>query len=147
MHLQMKSFRTPDIDDAKALLDEVNLPISDISPETIKNFIGYYVNGRLLSLGGIELYKEHALLRSLATAASHRGEGLANKVVSALENLASNSGASDLYLLTETAESYFSDRAYVRVSRTTAPTCITNTTQFRELCPGTALLMHKHLGS
>jgi amino-acid N-acetyltransferase len=140
-------FRTPDIEDAKALLDEVDLPASDINPETIENFIGYYLTGELLSLGGIEIYKEHALLRSLATAASHRGEGLADKVVSALEDLASSSGASDIYLLTETAESYFNDRAYVGVSRNTAPTCITNTTQFRELCPGTAILMHKRLGS
>ncbi len=137
----------PDVKDAKALLEEVNLPTSDIDSEIIKNFVGYYVDGRLVALGGVEIYKEQALLRSLATTPAHQRKGLAHKIVSALEDLACRSGVFDLYLVTETAESYFSNRGYTRIDREAAPFSIANTTQFRELCPVSAVFMHKQFGT
>lgn len=141
----MDDLRIPDIEDATALLEEVGLPTSDIDPIMIDNFVGLYAGDKLLALGGIEIYEERALMRSLATIPSHRQRGLAQKIVAALEARALRAGVSDLYLLTDTAESYFSNRGYVRLERDAAPSSIANTAQFRELCPDSAVLMHKRL--
>ena len=143
----MDDLRIPDVEDAKALLEEVGLPTSDINAIMIESFLGLYADGKLLALGGLEIYKEQALIRSLATTPSYRRKGLAQKIFSALEERARCSGVSDVYLLTETAESYFGKRGYVCIERDTAPSSIANTAQFRHLCPAGAVLMHKRLGT
>ena len=45
------------------------------------------------------------------------------------------------------AEPSMSKRGYVRLERDAAPSSIASTAQFRELCPDSAVLMHKRLGA
>ena len=77
--------RTPDFGQAKALLEEVDLPTADLTDEMLQSFVGSYLNGVLVAMGGLEIYAGCALLRSLATAPGHRASGLAGELVEALE--------------------------------------------------------------
>ncbi len=137
--------RTPDIADTKALLDRVDLPASDLNSAMLQHFLGAYSDDELIAVGGLEVYDRYALLRSLATAPTYRKQGLASWIIAALEDHARRAGVSDLYLLTDTAESYFASRGFARIGRDAAPAGIASSLQFCELCLADAALMHKTL--
>jgi len=59
------------------------------------------------------------------------------------EDEAEKRGAREIYLLTTTAEAYFSRRGYTRVERASAPTAIAATRQFSDLCPSSSSFMVK----
>ena len=92
---------------------------------------------------GIELFGSIALLRSLVVADSFRRDGLGERLAAAAEALARRLGARSIYLLTTSAERFFAKRGYRELPRTEAPPEIRGTTQFRSLCPSTAVLMVK----
>jgi len=85
----------------------------------------------------------HALLRSFVVAEKMRGRGLGKALVLAVENLARKRNISQLYLLTETAETFFKSLGYETISRDQAPQAITQTSEFSGLCPDDAALMVK----
>ncbi len=94
---------------------------------------------------GLQFYDDIALLRSLAVAENCRGAGLGGALVAHAEQYASHRGTRSIYLLTHTAESFFTRLGYVCVSRDQAPAAIRNTQQFSELCPASSAFMLKHL--
>lgn len=141
----MKIRRNPEISEVRSLLKQVGLPTADLSPTLLQNFLGIYVDGELTALGGLDIFKPHALIRSIAVLTMHRGQGLASLIITELEKLALASRISDLYLLTETAELYFFERGYKRIERNASPQSIATTAQFQELCPADAAFMHKRL--
>jgi N-acetylglutamate synthase-like GNAT family acetyltransferase len=142
-----RTLQIPDIEDVVSLLEEVNLPVSDLNSAMLKHFLGAYTDSELIAVGGLEVYERHALLRSLATAPAHRNQGFASKIVSALEIHARSADVADLYLLTETAEAYFAIRGFAVIPRDAAPPSIAGSLQFRELCPASAAFMHKGLAT
>jgi amino-acid N-acetyltransferase len=54
-------------------------------------------------------------------------------------------GVESLYLLTTTADAFFSRLGYSPASREEAPSFIKNTSQFSGLCPASSVFMCKHL--
>jgi amino-acid N-acetyltransferase len=95
----------------------------------------------LVGMGGLEVHGRFALLRSLAVGAEHRRQGLASMICDRLEEDATHRGVSRVYLLTETAESFFAKRGYSVATRENAPAEITATEEFTTLCPDSAVLM------
>jgi len=87
------------------------------------------------------------LLRSLAVASDTRSEGLGTALLTQLEEHARSIGITQLYLLTETAEQYFLNKGFNRISRETASENIKTTKEFSDLCPASAVLMTKLLTS
>jgi amino-acid N-acetyltransferase len=94
---------------------------------------------------GLELFGTVALLRSLAVVSSRRRAGLGSKLVAHAEEYARNKGIKTLYLLTNTAESFFKHRGYQSTARDDAPVAIRQTREFSELCPVSSAFMVKHL--
>jgi amino-acid N-acetyltransferase len=94
---------------------------------------------------GLELYGTDALLRSLVVAPSVRGTGLGSALVTHAEFYARTQGVRAMYLLTKTAERFFSQRGYQRIARGEAISAIESTREFRELCPESSALMAKAL--
>jgi amino-acid N-acetyltransferase len=95
---------------------------------------------------GLELYGDVALLRSLVVARQARSNGAGAALTEAAERLAVESGVNIVYLLTTTAERFFSARGYQKIDRAQAPKAIQGTSQFSGLCPSSAVLMMKQLG-
>ncbi len=129
----------------KQLLSACGLPTSDISPTSSLLFFGCHSDTRLVGVIGLEVYGPVALLRSLAVAPPHRSHGLGRSLVAFAEAHAASLGVESLYLLTSTAEAYFSKLGYASVSREDAPSAIKATTQFSDLCPASSALMSKRL--
>jgi len=136
--------RPPEVP-VKELLASAQLPTSDITPDHIANFFGAWSGSTLVGVVGIEPHGSVALLRSLAVAASKRGAGLGSRLLEQAEQYAAEGGIHSVFLLTTTAESFFTKRGYSKISREAAPEAIRNTKEFAGICPSSSVLMVKQL--
>lgn len=96
---------------------------------------------------GLEIYSAIGLLRSLAVAPSYRGRCLGRELVTYAESLSIDQGVGELYLLTSTAEKFFTRLGYRQASRSNAPAVIKRTSQFAGLCPASSAFMSKQIGA
>jgi len=129
---------------AKALLRVNELPFDDCD-QHIENFIGVFERQSLIGLGGIEVHGNRGLLRSIAIVETARGRGLGSAIVDYLHEQARSIGLRYLYLLTETAETYFLAKGYECQARDDLPAEIKSTEQFQSLCPASAQAMRFRL--
>ena len=128
-----------------ALLGHCGLPTDDLDTLDLSLFRVVVNGGELEAVGGLERLGNMALLRSLATAESSRSRGLGRQLVEELETLAGDEGIGELYLLTESAERFFTALGFHEVERASVPQAIKDSRQFSSLCPGTATVMMKRL--
>jgi amino-acid N-acetyltransferase len=129
----------------KQFLEVNDLLHQDIEPENLKHFLQARDGQKIAGLVGLEIREGDALLRSLAVAESYRNRGLATLLVAKIENYARSLKIRTLYLLTLTAEDFFTKRDFQQTTRTSAPAGIQNTAEFRGLCPASAVFMSKRL--
>ena len=137
------SFALKDEDALELLLEAAELPSEDLTPEMLEDFIVAHQGGALVGAAGLERYGEVALLRSVVVEESQRGTGLGKRLVAAMEAQAREAGVQQLYLLTTTADAYFTQLGYSSVAREAAPEAIRNTAQFSSLCPSSSSFMLK----
>lgn len=93
---------------------------------------------------GVAIVEPHGvfgLLRSVAVAPSRRGQQVASLMVHNRLAWAACEGISDIYLLTTTAQDYFSRFGFVPVGRAEVPAPIKTSAEFTYLCPETAVVM------
>ena len=129
----------------RRLLEEAELPTSDITPEKLKTFFAYESDGELQGVVGLELYGTVGLLRSLVVSPRKRSKGLGSALVAYAEGVAQANGIICLYLLTMTAEHFFGRLGYETVSREAAPPEIIATSEFSDICPVSSTFMAKQL--
>lgn len=127
-----------------ALLSQQNLPIKDIGEE-LPHFFVVKENELLLGVIGLELYGEFGLLRSMATDPAYRNKGIASSLVTELFDYGKRIGLKEIYLLTETAENYFTRKGFQKLKREEAPASIRQSAEFSHLCPTTAVVMKKEI--
>ena len=87
----------------------------------------------------------HAYFTSAWIDPRHRRRGLGRQLVVELQQHAKAAGGRTVFLLTTTAAPFFEQLGYERVARDAAPGFIAASTQFSELCPGSAQLMMRRL--
>ena len=131
----------------RGLLFDARLPVEDLDLAARVTFFVARNNGQPVGAIGLERYGNTALLRPLVVAPDHRRRGLGTDLVHAAEQHAVASGIGDLVLLTETAETFFSRLGYSAIHRDQAPAAVTQSAEFRTLCPATAVCMTKPLPS
>ena len=131
-----------DLDSIHALLEAAGLPIEGVRAH-LASFVAFESAGRVVGVGGLEVYADVALLRSLAVAPAFRRRGVAGAICERLETDAARDGVGEFYLLTETAESFFAKRGFGAVPRSAAPPAIAATEEFAELYPDSAVLMRR----
>ncbi len=131
----------------KQLLAASGLHHEDIYPVQLQHFLMVKKDtaGDLAGVVGIEPKGDVALLRSLAVARAYRRRGLATQLVGKIEEYARSQQVTALYLLTLTAEDFFVGRGYQKVDRESAPPALQQTSEFKSLCPQTAVCMQKNL--
>lgn len=133
--------------DARSLLAEAGLPVSDLSSTPGLHLMGLREGGRLVAVIGVEAHGSVGLLRSLAVTPGRRRSGLGLRLVADAEAWSAGHGIGTLYLLTATAASYFARLGYEATSRSDAPAAIAATAQFSGLCPASSTLMRKGLSA
>jgi amino-acid N-acetyltransferase len=127
-----------------ALLQANDLPTSDLA-ECRPEFVVIEDGAELVGTGGVQIFGDAALVRSVAIAAGRQKTGLGSSLLVELERHASALGVRQLVLLTQTAEQFFARYGYVRVERASVPPPIQTTAEFRSLCPSSAVCMAKQL--
>jgi amino-acid N-acetyltransferase len=130
---------------ARRLLAAASLPSSDLTDEQLATFLYCGPAHAPSALVGLEIYGAEALLRSLVVDPILRSTGLGSALVERAEAHAANHGVGTLYLLTTTAEAFFSRHGYHRIDRAVAPTAIRSTREFAGLCPASSAFMFKRL--
>ncbi|UGQ48583.1 arsenic resistance N-acetyltransferase ArsN2 [Massilia endophytica] len=122
------------------LLQAAQLP-TDGASDHLDAFIVGDTGTELLCAGGLELYGQAALLRSVVVAAQHQGQGLGDQLHRQIAELARTRRIDTLYLLTTTAAQYFARRGFQEVDRASVPSALQASREFQGACPASATLM------
>ncbi|HLO79116.1 MAG TPA: GNAT family N-acetyltransferase [Magnetospirillum sp.] len=127
------------------VLAQAGLPIDDLD-EPGRRFFRFTEGGRLVGFVGWEAGDgTDALLRSLVVVPARRGAGDGTQMINwALTRLA-ELGFTDAWALTTTIEPLARRLGFARADRAAAPQIVTRSRQFAQLCPSTALLLHRRL--
>ena len=128
----------------KELLGECGLPYEDMVPSRVEHFIVAREDDLLCGVVGVEIMGKFSLLRSLTVRSNHRNQGVASQLTCRAEAHARSQGVEAVYLLTTTADGFFSKRGYERIDRSAAPAVVQQTTEFCSLCPSAAICMVRH---
>ena len=102
-------------------------------------------SGQIVGSVGLEICGEFGLLRSLALSESLRGQGIGEQLVGQIEEYARSKNISSIYLLTTTADQFFTHLGYQTVRRENAPAPVQDTTEFQSICPASAVCMCKQI--
>jgi len=129
-----------DVSLVEDVLGRNHLPYEDISSKIYSLFI-WRANQNIIGIGGLEMYDQVGLLRSLVVEERFRAKGFGKKLCTELVGFAKLKGVSDIYLLTTTAEGFFRKNGFERVERNIVPEVIKQTTEFTNLCPSSAVCM------
>ena len=125
----------------KVFLQENKLPFQDVTLNGSYYFTYQSDEDTLVASGGLELYGDYALLRSIAVDENFRGRQLGKQIVNDLLITARKQGIKELYLLTETASAFFEQRGFVVTKRSLAPKALLQSTEFTSTCPASATCM------
>ncbi|UCD96947.1 MAG: GNAT family N-acetyltransferase [Candidatus Bathyarchaeota archaeon] len=133
-----------DLSEVLGLLRKVGLPVKGVDDQ-LHNFFVAREKSDLKGCGGLEAYGNVGLIRSVAVDPPFQGQGLGHSIVRSLEALAAEKNLSEIYLLTETAETFFAELGYVTIHRDSANPDIKRSSEFASLCPASAACMKKTL--
>jgi len=145
MNTQLQISPRPELPTAIRLLQDAGLPTEDLTASHIEHFYFAGSAAQPTGLVGLEIFGDVALLRSLVVAPERRGLGDGAKLLEHAERQARSQGVDAIYLLTTTAESFFTKRGYARTGRDTAPADIRATREFGGICPASSAFMIKTL--
>lgn len=123
-----------------ALLRDCHLPI-DGWREHVDSTLVAVDEAQVIGNAALERYGDAALLRSVAIDRAHQRRGLGGELTAAAIRLARASGIRDLYLLTTSAEAFFSRLGFVAVERGDVPDSVKQSVEFRSLCCESARVM------
>ena len=127
-----------------SLLQSEKLPTEDL-PGSLDNFFVALEGDAIVAAIGLEQYGNCGLLRSMVVNKEHRNKNIASGLVKELESEAFTSGIDCIYLLTETATLYFEKKGYKTVARHETPEAIKASSEFKNVCPVSAIVMKKNL--
>jgi amino-acid N-acetyltransferase len=124
------------------LLQKAGLLTNDL-PTDLSDFLLAWDGDELVGVAGLERPAVVGLLRSVAVDPAYRNTGIAAQLVERLLAKADATHVQPIYLITTTAEGYFSRYAFTPVHRGDVPDAIRQTRQFSDLCPASAVVMKR----
>jgi len=133
-----------DLDDIISILASHDLPTDDLAGKASSLFV-LESYGDIIGTGGVEVYGDAGLLRSVAVQEFFRDLGLGGLICSEIFQMMKDRGVKELFLLTTTAPEFFEGLGFQRIERDTAPADIKATTEFSTLCPESAVCMRLEL--
>jgi N-acetylglutamate synthase-like GNAT family acetyltransferase/SAM-dependent methyltransferase len=137
----LRAARPDDLAIVQQLMTVCELPYEDMDGQFGARYVVAEQDGDLVGAAGVEVHGSHGLLRSVGVVPWMRGFGLGTALVRERLTWALENGITSLYLLTMTAEHYFTRHGFEVVERESAPKEIQRSSQFTDLCPSSATLM------
>jgi N-acetylglutamate synthase-like GNAT family acetyltransferase len=126
------------------LLERSGLPATGLS-DHLDTLLVAHDGERVVGSAALELYDDSALLRSVAVDAPARGSRVGQRLTVAALDLARQRGIRDVFLLTTTAETFFTRFGFEPVARTSVPHAVRQSVEFTSACPASAVVLRKHL--
>jgi len=117
------------------------LPFQDVKLEGSLYFTYQDEDNNIIGSGGLEVYGKNALLRSLAVDEIHRHQQVGIRMVNDLMEKAKHLKIENLFLLTETARTFFEKKGFQDIERTEVPEPLRNSSEFTSVCPSSATCM------
>jgi amino-acid N-acetyltransferase len=124
-----------------ALLKSSNLPANDLDYKK-DLLVAYVEDGIMVGTGGLEIYGEYGLLRSLSVKLGTRGKALGTAITEYLVEQARSRKLKGIYLLTETAHGFFQRKGFLDITREDIPDPLKASSEFSYVCGPTAVAMH-----
>ena len=93
----------------------------------------------------VELYEDGALLRSVVVDPMAQGQGLGHRMSDAALSMAKDRGTRTVFLLTTTAETFFTKLRFEQIARDDVPLSVQASIEFQSACPASAAVMRKRL--
>ncbi len=122
------------------LLRRVRLPVDGIAGLTGLVTVAD-AGGRVVGSAALEPYDPAGLLRSVAVEPTYQGQGLGVELTDATLGLARRRRMQRVYLLTETASTFFPRFGFRVVARGEVDPAVRESAEFTRLCPDTAVAM------
>jgi N-acetylglutamate synthase-like GNAT family acetyltransferase len=129
-----------DLERVQTLLRSNHLSFEDCGNH-LSNFIGIEQEDQVIAIGGFEHVGRFALLRSVAVDSQFRGLGLGSSLIKQILGQFRLLKVEAVYILTETADQYFSQFCFEALEREKLPLEIQTTQQCQALCPASAIAM------
>lgn len=140
MKLLLRSATRTDLPAIEALLRSVQLTTSGVA-DHVREFLVGEDGGTLVATGGLELYGDAALLRSVAVLPPYRDAGEGRRVIAHLLARAREAGVHDVYLLTTTAAGYFGRLGFAPLDREAVRAEVRQSAEFGDAACATAQAM------
>jgi amino-acid N-acetyltransferase len=99
----------------------------------------------VIGIGGIEIYDEAGLMRSIAVNPRYQKKGLGRRIIEHLLKYAKEKSVNELFLLTDTVPKLYEKFGFEYIKRENANLKIEQSEEFKGSCPNTADLMVKAL--
>lgn len=142
--MKINELSIEEFDSVFKLLSGAKLDHSDLKQPNIRLF-RFEENGEMVGVGGLEVFGNQALLRSIAVKEELQGKGYGKTIVAKMEEVAQQSQIKALYLLTNTAAGFFKANGYQVIERENFAEPLKQTAQFAGLCPVSAVCMKKEM--
>lgn len=142
--LQLERARPEDAARVIELLERNHLP-SDGLAEHLGHAIVAKSDGLIVGSAAIERYADGGLLRSVAVAPELQGRGIGHQLTEAALTLAGELRLPALYLLTTTADRFFPQFGFARITRDDVPESVRASVEFTSACPASAVVMRRRL--
>jgi amino-acid N-acetyltransferase len=133
-----------DVDAVIALLKDNGLPVDGWLAH-LPTTIVLRKDGHLIGCAALEVYADGALLRSVAVARGSQGHRLGHTLTAEALQRARDLRLPAVYLLTTTAEQFFSRFGFERVERAAVPQSVHASIELTSACPSSATVMRKIL--
>ena len=131
-----------DLPTVSKALRAASLPDDDLAAEGVTLY-AFARGDAVVGYGGLEVYGEIALVRSIVVDPSRRLNGVGRRIVEHLLMAAARRSVRRAFLLTTDARAYFDGLGFTAIDRKSAPPEILATRQAAGLCPASAVLMVK----
>ena len=130
-----------DLPQLSSFLSENQLPTVGIE-RCVENFVvAQDRDGSWVGVAGLEVYGKNGLLRSVAVDRRFRGMGQGRALVGAVLRNAKAKGLERIYLLTDTAQVYFSGLGFETVNRQDVDEAVKTSPEFPECGEGAAVML------
>jgi amino-acid N-acetyltransferase len=123
------------------LLRDAGLPCEGMQEQFGEGYAVADQDGEIVGAGGLEVYGNYGLLRSVVVRPPWRGRGLGEALVDDRLRWSARRGLKAVYLLTTTVPEFFQHIGFTAMERSEVPAEIQSSKEFSEVCPVTAIAM------
>lgn len=135
-----------DLPAVRQLLARHRLPLDGVD-EHVQTMVVARSGSQIIGTAALELYADGALLRSVAVDPEMQGQQLGQRLTEAALQMARARGFPTVFLLTTSAESFFSRFGFERIARADVPASVQQSIEFRSACPASATVMRKQFAA